>query len=395
MRNRLSTTHYGLLGVALTLSAACGVPPTVVGEELPDTEIVYVSTNTGPIHVYSLDTASGQLTETSQIDGGVNPTYLAFSPNKRFAFAINEANPPDSKVLSFGIDQRTGALTPIDSVQSGALGSPHLAVHPSGRWLVVAHYGREADEWTGGSTVSVPIERDGTLGEAGPLHFGPDDHHCVNGHQVVFTARANHVFVPCLGSDSIVQYEFEGGELSLNDPPEVRVAEGSGPRHLALSPDQRHAYLLTEFGGTIIWFNLDAESGVLTEAGTVQATMESIPEGGEAWSAHIAVHPSGKFLYVSNRIEGTARGTENSLGVFALGRDGKPTAVPDGFVTEGVNTPRDFGIDPSGHFLVSVNQEGDYSVLVFRIDQESGRLTRTQLLPLEDQPAFAHILGAL
>ncbi|HTU61272.1 MAG TPA: beta-propeller fold lactonase family protein, partial [Polyangiales bacterium] len=116
---------------------------------------------------------------------------------------------------------------------------------------------------------------------------------------------------------------------------------------------------------------------------------------GEAWSAHIAVHPSGRFLYVSNRIEGTERGTENSLGVFALGRDGKPTAVPDGFVTEGVNTPRDFGIDPSGHFLISVNQEGDCSVLVLRIDQESGRLTRTQLLPLEDQPAFAHILGAL
>jgi 6-phosphogluconolactonase len=73
--------------------------------------------------VYSLDTASGQLTETSQVDGGVNPTYLAFSPNKRYAFAINEANPPDSKVLSFGIDQESGALTPIDSVQSGALGS--------------------------------------------------------------------------------------------------------------------------------------------------------------------------------------------------------------------------------------------------------------------------------
>ena len=395
MQNRLSTTPSGLFSVALTLSAACSVPPTVVEEEVPDTEIVYVSTNTGPIHVYSLDTASGQLTETSQADGGVNPTYLAFSPNKRFAFAINEANPPDSKVLSFGISPENGALTPIDSVQSGALGSPHLAVHPSGRWLVVAHYGREADEWTGGSTVSIPIERDGTLGEAGPLNFGPDDHRCVNGHQVVFTARGNHVFVPCLGSDSIVQLEFAGGELSLNDPPEVRVAEGSGPRHLALSPDQRHAYLLTEFGGTIIWFDLDAASGVLTEMGTVQATLNPIPEGGEAWSAHIAVHPSGKFLYVSNRIEGMERGTENSLGVFALGPDGKPTAVPDGFVTEGVNTPRDFGIDPSGHFLISVNQEGDYSVLVFRIDQDSGRLTRTQLLSMTDQPAFAHILGAL
>src|SRR5262249_11134874 len=153
---------------------------------------------------------------TSQIDGGVNPTYMAFAPNRRFAFAIDEANPPDSKVLSFAIDQSDGSLTPIADTQSGALGSPHLAVHPSGRWLVVAHYGNEAEEWTGGSTVSIPIGRDGTLGEAGPLNFGPENHHCVNAHQVVFGGLGNYVLVPCLGSDSIVQYRFEQGELSLN-----------------------------------------------------------------------------------------------------------------------------------------------------------------------------------
>jgi 6-phosphogluconolactonase len=395
MQNRMSTTQYGLCTAALLLSAACRVPPTVIDEEVPDTEIVYVSTNTGPIHVYTLDTASGQLSETSQVDGGVNPTYLAFSPNKRFAFAINEANPPDSKLWSFAIDQTNGALSPIDSVDTGAIGSPHIAVHPSGRWVVVAHYGRESDEWTGGQTNSIPVARDGTLGEPSASLTGPADNPCVNAHQVNFVGRGDHVLVPCLGSDSIVQYNFDRGVLGLNDPPEVKVAAESGPRHLALSPDQRHAYLLTEFGGTIVYYNLDAARGLLEEVGTVQSTSQPVAEGGIGWSAHILVHPSGKFLYVSNRLENTERGTENSLGVFTLDEDGVPSVVEDGFVFEDVNTARDFHIDPSGHFLISVNQEGDYSVLVFRIDQETGKLTRTQRLPLEDQPAFVHLLGAL
>jgi 6-phosphogluconolactonase len=89
------------------------------------------------------------------------------------------------------------------------------------------------------------------------------------------------------------------------------------------------------------------------------------------------------------------RGTENSLGVFALGPTGEPTPVLDAFVSDGIDTPRDFALDPSGQFLLSVNQEGDHSVLVYRIDRGTGRLTRTQVLPLGDQPAFVHVLGSL
>lgn len=386
--------------IATLMLSACTVQePSQVAPVLDDealsrgSQIVYVSTNTGPIHVFTLDLSAGRLQETSQISGGVNPTYLAFSRDKKFAYAIDEADPPDSKVLSFAIDGRYGHLTPINSVETGAVGAPHLAVHPSGKWLTVAHYGRDADDWLGGQTVVIPIQRDGSVAAPIATSTGPAEHPCVNAHQTVFTTRGNYLLVPCLGSDSLVQYRFERGALSLNQPAWIGLPAGSGPRHIALSPDQEHAYLLTELTGTIVWFDYDADAGTLAEAGTVQATKAAIAAGGEGWSAHILVHPSGKFLYVSNRQQSPERGTENSIGVFALSPDGTPTPVD--FITEGIDTPRDFTIDPTGRYLISVNQEGDHNVLVFRIDRRSGRLTQAHAIPLPDQPAFVHALGAL
>jgi len=384
--------------VILLSSLACGAPITEVGDGGQvgaAQELVYVSTNTGPIHVLALDTASGQLSELSRADGGVNPTYMAFSPDRRFAYALDEANPPDSKVLAFSVDAADGHLTLINSVETGAVGAPHLAVHPSGKWLAVAHYGRDADEWAGGQTVVLPLAADGSVGAPIASSRGPEDRPCVNAHQVVFTTRGDYVLVPCLGSDYVVQYRFDEGRLSLNDPPTADVASGAGPRHIALSPDQRHAYLLTELAGTVVWFDYDRAAGLLTQAGIVQATRAPIAPGGEGWSAHSLVHPSGRFLYVSNRQETPERGTENTLGVFQLGNDGEPTPLVDAFVSEGVHTVRDFHIDARGQFLIAVNQEGDRKVHVFRIDRQTGRLTRTHAIGFGDQPAFVHVLGPL
>lgn len=380
--------YYGLFVAALALGAGCRAPTTVIGDD----STVYVSTSDGPIHVYALDRQLGRLAETSQIAGGVNPSYMAFSPDKRFAFAVNEADAADSKALSFSVDRSDGRLTAISSTATGANGAPHLAVHPSGRWLGVAHYGGDADEWTGGQTVVIPIARDGTLGQAGPLNLGVPDHPCVNAHQVVFTRRGDYALVPCLGSDAVISYRFERGTLALNEPAEVRLPSESGPRHLAFSPDQRHAYLLTEISEKVVWFDFDASTGRLEEVGQAQATKAPPVEGRRGWSGHILVHPSGKYLYVSNRSEGAEHGTENSLGVFALDADGAPTPLLDAFVTQDVDTPRDFAIDPQGEYLISANQNGDHSVLVFRIDPDTGSLTRTQLLQLEEPPVFVHVL---
>jgi 6-phosphogluconolactonase len=358
----------------------------------PDTELVYVSTGSGTIHVLALDLQSGQLSAKSTADGGLNPTYMAFSRDNRFAYAVNEANQPDSQVLAFAIDPSDGHLTELNRVLTGASGAPHLAVHPSGKWLAVAHYGRDTDMWVGGQTVVIPIEPDGSLGEAGASSSGPADRSCVNAHQVVFARDGKHVLVPCLGSDYVAQYRFDAGALSLNDPAVAELTAGVGPRHLALGPGEKHAYLVTELGGTLVWFDYDADAGLLSHPQSIDSTKVPKPSENEGWSAHVVVHPSGKWLYTSNRMEGDTRGSENSIGVFKLERDGTPTPVPEAFVTDGLATSRDFTIDPTGRYLIATNQAGDQNVLVFRIDRKTGALTRTQAFPIGGQPAFAHAL---
>ena len=146
--------------------------------------------------------------------------------------------------------------------------------------------------------------------------------------------------MPCLESNYVLQFRFENGQLQYNDPPTVAVA--GGPRHLALSPDERHAYVLSELESTITSFDFDAATGKLSNPQTIPSH-----DGTKGSSAHIVVHPQGGFLYASNR-------TENSIGLFSIDGDGRPHPVA--FVRDMISTPRDFTVDPSGTFLISANQ---------------------------------------
>jgi 6-phosphogluconolactonase len=49
--------------------------------------------------------------------------------------------------------------------------------------------------------------------------------------------------------------------------------------------------------------------------------------------------------------------------------------TPVGHQSTGGKTPRNFGIDPTGSFVLAANQSSD-SVVVFRVDQQSGKLTQ-------------------
>lgn len=351
---------------------------------MPATETVYISGSGGNINVYSLDTTTGQLSVASNNNVGMNPSYMAFSHDNKYAYAVNEADPPNSNVLAFSINETTGALTAIGApVATGAAGSPHLAVHPNGKWLVVAHYGTVAESYVGGQTTVLPINTDGTLGAAGTPNRGPSDS-CKNAHQIIFDAAGTHLFVPCLGSNQIIQYLFDPatGVLAYNDPGSVSVP--GGPRHFALDPTEKHGYLLTEEDSTIVWFDYDASTGKLSNAQTISSVSS---DGNKGSSAHILIHPTGKWLYASNRYE-------NTLGKWSLDAQGvpsSPTFVMNTAQTP-IDTPRDFSIDPSGHLLVLASERGTQDALVFRIDQSTGELTVTQSLPVGNGPACVKAL---
>jgi 6-phosphogluconolactonase len=147
-----------------------------------------------------------------------------------------------------------------------------------------------------------------------------------------------------------------------------------GPRHLALAPDERHAYVLSELDSTLTSFAYDAASGTLSDPQVIDSQEQT-----KGASAHVVVHPSGRFLYASNR-------AENSLGLFAIDANGR--LAPVAFEREGIETPRDFTVDPTGAYLILANQDGAEDLRVYRIAAEDGRLTFVQTVAVGESPTF-------
>jgi 6-phosphogluconolactonase len=187
-------------------------------------------------------------------------------------------------------------------------------------------------------------------------------------HYIAASADNRYVFVIDLGLDEVVTYRFDSttGSLTPNNPPFVKLDPGSGPRHLAFHPNGKFAYVLSEVKSTVTAFVYDAKNGSFT---TLQ-TLSTLPKDYTAHNdtAEIVVHPSGKFLYASNR-------GHDSIAVFTIDAV-KGTLTPAGDISTKGKTPRNFALDPTGNFLLAANQESN-NIVVFRIDTATGALTPT------------------
>jgi 6-phosphogluconolactonase len=178
-------------------------------------------------------------------------------------------------------------------------------------------------------------------------------------------AADHFVFVCDLGLDKIMSYRFDisKGTLVPSQPAFTATTPGAGPRHLVFYPDGRQACVINELNSTIVRYAYDGATGALTERQTVAL----LPQGftGASTAAEIAVHPSGNFLYGSNR-------GDDSIAVFSTDAATGNLAFVQRVSTEG-KTPRNFTIDPSGKLLFAANQNSD-NIVVFNIDAASGKL---------------------
>jgi len=317
---------------------------------------VYIGGSSSTISVLGLDLTTGALSARSTANGGSNPAYLAWDGAQRFLYA---ANGGQGRVTSFSIGA-LGALTRIGDVSTAGMGYmatvTHVSVHPTGDWVLTAHF-------DSGHVAVLPVGANGLAGA--PVDI---EHPAAEAHQIVSDASGRHVFVPCRSGNVIAQYAFDAtsGQLSAATPPTVPAESGAGPRHIAFHPNQQFAYVINELNGTITSYRYDATAGLLSSP----QSMSSAPAGmNETSSAHVVVHPSGRFVYTSNR-------TTNTIGMFSVdATSGRLTTI--GHETGGgaVRTPRDFGMEPGGRFLLVANP-GTNTVLVFRIDTTAGTLTR-------------------
>ncbi|MGA8029661.1 MAG: lactonase family protein [Bryobacteraceae bacterium] len=329
---------------------------------------VYVGTYGKGIHGYRFDTATANLESIGLVGQVVNPSFLATDREFRFLYAVSELEGKvNGGVAAFAIDRKTGSLKLLNTASSAGEAPCHLAVDHTTKMLVVANYGT-------GSVPVFPIERDGRLGEMSALMTAQGS--SVNrqrqegphAHEAVISADNHFLYVPDLGLDQIRIYRLDPSNAKLvpNNPAFIKADPGSGPRHMAFSPNGKFAYVVHELKSVITVFSHDASSGNLNPIQTVS----TLPEGfsKENAPAEIEVDRGGKFLYASNRGPGT-------IAVFSIDH-GNGTLRQIQVVETGGTFPRGFQIDPSGQFLFSGDQKSNQFVL-FRVDQKSGHLTLT------------------
>lgn len=333
---------------------------------------VYAGTYTGPrskgIYRLDFDPVSGTLTPKGVAAETTNPSFLAISPDRKFLFAANEVGrfegKPVGSISSFAIDPKSGDLTPLNRKSSGGADPCYVVVDPTGKFLLTANY-------SGGSVQVLPIEPDGKLGNptAFVQHKGSsvdkERQTAPHAHAIDLDASGKLAVGADLGLDKLLIYRFDprDGTLEPNSPPFASVAPGSGPRHFAFHPDGKHAYAINEMASTVTAFEFNPSNGTLAEVQTISTRSPGGKPGNS--TAEILVHPTGKFVYGSNR-------GDDSLAIYSV-EPASGTLKLVGHQPTGGKTPRNFGIDPTGRFLIAANQDSS-TLVVFRIDRETGLL---------------------
>lgn len=340
--------------------------------------LVYVGTYTertpdgsGSKGIYSarFDTASGRITGIAPAAELQNPSWVTPSRDGRFLYAVSELGVPDvtgmpaGQVVAYAIGA-DATLAELNRVSSRGADPCHIAVSRSGRTVAVANY-------TGGSIATYHVGDDGRLAAASrDQHVGKGPNTArqerAHAHSTDFAADDRLLLSCDLGNDRVYVYRHgpRTGTLTPHKPPFVGLEPGAGPRHLALHPSGRYVYVVTELANTVATFAWDPGAGTLVQ----RQTVSTLPVGTTVTSnaAEIAVHPSGRFLYASNR-------GHDSIAVFAVdARNGRLTLLAN--TPTGGSTPRHFALDPGGRWLLVANQRTS-SIVTFAVDPSSGALT--------------------
>ncbi|MBS0205263.1 MAG: lactonase family protein [Planctomycetes bacterium] len=305
------------------------------------------------IQIYQLDDKSGALqpVDSLAVDGA--PGCMTVDSQRRFLFASLRTT---SSLASFQIDPKTGKLTLISTagLPAGA-NAAYVTPDRTDRWLLSASY-------MAGTVVVHPLGEDGKIQSPSV--------------QTVTTARTAHcvaidrdqkwVFVPHVAPNAIFQFHLDSVTGKLTEAGRVPGGtEKAGPRHLAIHPSQLFAYSSDESGSSVTAYRLDAETG-LTSFQTLSTLPADYAESNS--TAEVKIHPSGKFVWVSNR-------GHDSLAGFSI--DSKSGWLSPLGQTPTEKTPRSFEIDPSGDYAFGAG-EGSGKLAVFRIDQVTGHMARIQ-----------------
>ena len=337
---------------------------------------VYIGTYTNGdsiskgVYACEFDSETGKLTEPKLAAELINPSFLAVHPSGQFLYAVNE--------VSEGPGRGNGAVTALKINADGTLtkmnhqasegGAPcHCNVDATGTNLLIANYG-------GGNVAVYPIDKDGSLKpvscniqhEGSSIDKGRQEG--PHAHSINVSSDNRFVYAADLGIDRIMIYNLDAEQHMLTPAkqPAAFVTPGGGPRHFSIHPSGKFAYTNNEMTMVVTGFSRNPEDGSLHAIQEIS----TIPGGfeGRKSTAECLVHPSGQFLYVSNR-------GHETITAYTIDQESGLLTYVENEPTGG-KEPRNFFIDPSGKWLLAENQNSD-SVYVFAIDQKTGELAPT------------------
>ncbi|MGC3946595.1 MAG: lactonase family protein [Chryseolinea sp.] len=320
------------------------------------------------IYVFQFDRAKATLKQVQTVPGLESPSFLTTDKTGRFLYSVNrgraDVNDKGGSVSAYAINPKTGFLSGLNTRSSYGEAPCFISLDRSNKHAFICNY-------LGANLLVLPIFTDGLLGvpSDSKKYFGSS----VNAERQTephihssYPSPDNRFLYVCdLGTDKVYVYRFDAatGRLSDAETPYTSVNPGSGPRHLAFHPNGKFAYVVEELTSTVCVMNMNSDNGALT---VLQDTVRALPSSftGTNTSADIHFHPSGKFMYMSNR-------GHNSISVFSVGADGVIKLLDVQPIAG--KTPRNFLIEPKGEFMLVANQDSD-NIILFRIDAKTGKL---------------------
>jgi 6-phosphogluconolactonase len=381
---KISNRVFALLFFATSLAL---LTFTIRADQTPadHTYLAFVGTythGTGSkgIYAYELDAATGKLTPKGLAVETPDPSWIVIHPNGKWAYAANESG-KQSSISAFSIDIKSAKLTLLNKLPAVGEDPCYLSFDKTGKYLFVANY-------TSGNVVVFPILPDGKLGEhtsvvkeTGALGPNKERQEAPHAHWIQTSIDGGSVYVADLGLDRVIWYSFDAKNGTLSSGPvrssfshklldlSAKLAPGTGPRHVVFSPKTGDMYVLGELQSTVTAVHLIGTDDYVP---TSFQRISALPTGfsGRNDAAEIAMHPSAKFLYTSNR-------GNDTIAVFHVQqKDGRLSLAAN--VSTGGKEPRHFAIDPTGRFLLAENQNSN-SIVVFRINPETGALSQVSI----------------
>lgn len=321
------------------------------------------------IYVYDFDDTSGRMTEVSHTNHVASPSYMALSANGKYLYAVNENTDESSKgmISAFSFNDKTGQLDFLNTQPTNGDAPCYVSIDSLGKNVAEANY-------NGGNFSIYKTDTSGKLWPATQIiaHKGTSANKKIQTqshvHSTVFSPDQKYLFVCDLGNDTLYQYPFQINNLLPVDEAgavKYKIPAGYGPRHITFSPNGKYAYLLNELDAQLMVYRWENDS--LTYLQTLASTTVEDTANADKGSSAIRVSPDGRFVYTSNR------GKANDLTIFAV--------QPDGLLKEVAHQatgphPRDFILDPTGHFLLVASRD-DNTVRVYKRNVETGLLAQT------------------